>query len=156
MPDFNLNDFRKKLDRDYGPFVIEWGEKGAEKAVEVAPLLTASAKQQVEFHRSFVEIGLIVSGNIGDMDNRTEVLERLIGWTADDDRSDEEVAVAVMEKARDNARDMLRSLAVNKRDFDSFAKVFNGSAVEWFLVLGEYCKKYNLFGAGEPEGDEGK
>lgn len=156
MANFNLNDFRKKLDRDYGPFVIEWGDEGAEKTVEVAPLLTASAKQQIEFHRSFVEIGLIVSGNIGDMDNRVEVLERLIGWTADDDRSDEEVAIAVMEKARDNAKDMLRSLAVNKRDFDSFAKVFNGSAIEWFLVLGEYCKKYNLFGAGEPEGDEGK
>lgn len=156
MANFNLNDFRKKLDRDYGPFVIEWGDEGKEKTVEVAPLLTASAQAQIEFHRSFTEISIIVTGNLGDLENNTEIVERLIGWTPEDERTDEEIAVALLEKARDNAKDMLRNLATNKRDFDSFAKAFNGGPIEWFLVLTEYCGKYNLFGVGESEGDEGK
>lgn len=154
MANFNLNDFRKKLDRDFGPFVIEWGEEGKEKSVEIAPLLIASAKQQVEFQHSFIEISLIATGNVGTDNN--ELLERLIDWKPGDPRSEEEVAIALIEKATDNAKNMLRNLASNKRDFDSFAKAFNGGLMEWFLVLTEYCGKYNLFGVGTTEGDEGK
>lgn len=152
---FNLNDFRKKVNQDYGPFVIEWGDEDNLQTVEIAPLLTATAKQQVVFNRSFVELSLVVSGEIARIADDKEALERLVGWTPDDKRTDEELAVDIVNGARDTAKTMLRNLALDKKAFDAFAKEFKGELLEWFLVLGEYCSKYNLF-AVNGDGTEGK
>lgn len=154
---FNLNDFRKKTERDFGPFVIEWGEEDELKSVEIAAIVTASPLQQVEFGRRFNEIRLVLELPQLTEAQRAEVAEMLIDYKEGDTRTDDELGVAILTKARDNAKDMLCELASDKRAFKAFAKEFNGELLEWFSVLAGYCAKYGLYGVNESEeANEGK
>ena len=153
---FNLNDFRKKTEQSFGPFLIEWGEEDASQSVELAAIVTASPAKQVEFGRRFSIIQLVLSLSELTDEQQVGLAAELIDYKEDDARTEYELAADIITAARDTVKEMLAELASDKRAFKAFVKEFDGELLEWFAVLQGYCAKYGLYGVTDGEFNEGK
>lgn len=159
MADFKLSDFRKDLKRDFGPFTIEFGTEDKPRTLELQAFVMAEPKVQVRFSKNFSTISGLLSGGIAtdkeiaEALGASELVTKEGGFT--DGMTEEDAVAALFDKATALAKDTLRNLATNKRDFDSFAKEFGGNLIEWFELIARYAEKYNLFGAGNAKPEEG-
>ena len=154
MADFSLNDFKQKLGEEFGPFSIDFEHKGEEVTLKIASFMTATPEEQVKFTRRYGIVGAFISGEASDAD----ILEAT-GLTEEQlsEMEDSEIVELLSRKMMEAIKTPLRRLADNKRVFDSFAAQMPDTLVAWFMLVGTYFKKYNLFGVNEEdEGNLGK
>lgn len=154
--DLNLNDFRTKVNEDFGPFIIDFGSESDPRSVKFNSPVIASPEKQVSFITNLTKLGAIAGGAWGDPATAEALIKELIGDEDATSKSEEEIAVLLLEGAASICKKTMRDLATNKRDFDAFAKELGGGFMEWFMILTEYSSKYNLIGTADSEGNAGK
>lgn len=133
---FRLADLKADVEKNYGPWEVEWGDEGDERTVKFNHLLMGDAEGRTEFYRLVAGVGVLSRPDVSEEDQ----LQVLAYLGLDPEDVDADPFPAVVEKIKAT----MRALATRKQDFDRFARAAGNDLPLWIEFLTAYNNHFEV------------
>lgn len=133
MANLNLKDLKGRVEKDYAPFVVEYGEDDDPKEVEFLFFISTSSKNR----RALVNFGVNAQRYL------TGSLTELEAQELFDSGED------TFSKMVSDAKDALKDLSTDKRQFNAFVKAVDSDDwIIWTSILNAYFDHFGIMDKG--------